>query len=155
MAGRIYTITFASVSVTNAQDLITVFAGAKAFRVHSLTLGQATATGVGNLNVSLNRLTGTVTAGSGGAAPTPIAVDVNDTAAAVTAAVNNTARTTTSGSKQVIVADVYNVINGYLYLPPAEDRITVAPNQAFVVSLDSTPATAETMSGTLTIEELF
>ena len=72
-----------------------------------------------NLPVSLKRLPATVTPGSGGSTPTPQATSPNDTAATVTAHVNDTARSTTSGTPSVLVADDFNVINGYLWLPPS------------------------------------
>jgi hypothetical protein len=153
--GRVYTVNFASVAVSTAQDLITIFTGAKAVRLHSAVIGQTTAATVGNLAVSIKRLPATVTAGSGGTTPTPQPVSPNDTAATITAHANDTTRTTTGGTAAVMVADVFNVINGYLYLPPDEDRIVVGPSQALVLSLDTAPGSSETMSGTITVEELF
>jgi hypothetical protein len=152
---RVYTVNFAGVSVSAVQDLITIFTGAKAIEVHSVVIGQITATSVGNLAVSMKRLPATVTPGSGGSTPTPLPVDYNGTAATVTAHANDTTRTTTAGTPQTLVADVFNVVNGYLYLPPAEDRIIVSPSQAFVLSLDTAPGSAETISGTVTFAELF
>ncbi len=152
---RVYTVNFAGVSVSAVQDLITIFTGAKAIAVHSVVIGQTTATSVGNLAVSLKRLSATVTPGSGGTSPTPVPVDYNGTAATVTAHANDTTRSTSSGTAVVLVADVFNVVNGYLYLPPAEDRIIVPPSQAFVLSLDTAPGSAETISATVTFEELF
>jgi len=154
--GRVYTVSFANVSVSATQDLVTVFAGtSKAFRLHSVTLGQTTASAVGNLAISLKRLVGTITNGSGGSTPTPVPVSPNDTAATITAHANDTTRTTVSGSTVILVADVFNVINGYLYLPPAEDRPIIGIGQTLVLSLDGAPASAETMSGCVTVEELF
>ena len=153
--GRVYTISFAGVSVTAVQDLITVFTGVKAIKLHSVVLGQVSATAVGNLAISIKRLPATITSGSGGSTPTPIPVSLNDTAATVTAHANDTSRTTTGGTAQTLVADVFNVINGYLYLPPAEDRIVVGPNEALVISLDGAPSGAEVMSGYAVVEETY
>jgi hypothetical protein len=154
--GRVYTISAASVAVSAVQDLLTVFAGSnKAFALHSVTIGQTTATAVGNLAISIKRLAGTLTNGSGGSTPTPVPVDPGGAAATVTAHANDTTRTTTSGTSTVVVADVLNVINGYFYLPPAEDRIVFGLGNACVVSLDTAPASTEAMSVTVTIEELF
>lgn len=154
--GRVYNVGFHNVSVTAVQDLIAVYAGStKAFKVHAVSLGQVTATAVGNLAISLRRLTSTVTVGSGGTTPSLLPVGPNDTAATVTAHANDTTQATTSGAVQYMVHDVFNVVNGYLYLPPEEDRITVGPGQAFIVSLDTAPGSAEAMSGWITVEELF
>jgi hypothetical protein len=153
---RVYTVQFAGVSVSAVQDLLTIFTGARAIKVHSVILGQITATAVGNLPISIKRLAATVTPGSGGTAPTPVPVSLNDAAATVTAHANDTGRTTTSGAVQTLIADVLNVVNGYLYLPPAEDRIVVGPGEALVVSLDAAPSgAAQFMSGTITFEEVF
>lgn len=154
MSGRVYTISFAGVGVTAVQDLLAVYSGSvKAFKVHSVVLGQISATAVGNLRVSLKRIEATVTPGSGGTTPTPIPLVFTDTSATITAHVNDTSQA--SGTTQLLVADVFNVINGWLYLPPAEDRPVINPSQAFVVSLDTAPVSSETMSGTITVEELF
>ena len=67
--GRVYTVEFANVSVSAAHDLIGIYAGSsKAFKLHSVTIGQVTATAVGNLRLRINRLTSAVTSGSGGSA---------------------------------------------------------------------------------------
>jgi hypothetical protein len=155
MSGRIYSFSFAGVSVSAVQDLLAVYAGAKAFRVHSVTLGQITQTAVGNLAITHKRLLATVTAGSGGSTPAAVAASPNDTAATITGHANDTTQATSATSTQIVAADAYNVINGYLYMPPEEDRPVVAPNQAYVISLNTAPGSAETMSGTIVVEELF
>ena len=155
MTGRVYTVSFEGVSITAVQDLVTIFTGVKAVKIHSAWLGQITATAVGNLNVSLRRLPATVTAGSAGTAPTPQPLNPGDAAATVTAHANDTTRSTTGGTISYLAYDVCNVINGYLFLPPAEDRPVIAPSQAFVFSLDTAPSGAETFSGGVTVEELF
>jgi len=154
MTGRVYSVTSAAVSVSAAQDLVCIYTGVKAIKVHSVTIGQITATAVGNLKVRLIRLPATVTAGSGGSTPTPVPLSPNDSAATATAHANDTTQATTGGTAAVLVADAYNVVNGYLYLPPEEDRPVIGPSQAFTVSLDSAPS-AEVTSVTVVFEELF
>jgi len=155
MTGRVYIATARNVAVSAVQDLLAVYAGSvKAFKVHSVTIGQISATAVGNLNLSLKRLPATVTAGSGGTTPALFPVSPNDTAATVTAHANDTTQASTSGTATVY-GDVFNVVNGYLYLPPEEDRLVIGPGQAFVVSLDTAPSTTETMTATVVVEELF
>lgn len=156
MTGRVYTIEFDNVSVAAVQDALAVYAGSgMAFKVHEVTLGQITATSIGNLRLTLKRLPATVTAGSGGSTPTPRKLNNGDAAATVTAHANDTTQATTSGTSQTLRGDIFNVINGFLYQPAPDDRPVIAPGQAFIVSLDSAPASAQTMSGTVTIEELF
>lgn len=153
---RVYSVEFANVAVSAVQDLLTVFTGAgKAVKLHSLVIGQITGATVANLQVSLKRLPATVTAGSGGTTPIPQPANPGDAAPTVTAAANNTTRSTTSGTAATLVADVFNTINGYLWMPPPEDRPVIGLASAAVVSLDSAPSAAMTMSGTLVFEELF
>jgi hypothetical protein len=156
MVGRIYTVSFSAVSVGAVQDLIAVYAGTMAFAVHMIELDQVTATAVNNLNITHKRLPATVTAGSGGTSVTPVPLRSTNAAATVTAHCNDTTQATTSGTAAILAAHAVNVINGYLYLPPEADRPVIAPSQAFVLSLNSAPASGSyVMSGTITIEELF
>lgn len=153
---REYSVQFANVSVSAVQDLIAVYAGASmAFEVHSIQIGQITATAIGNLRISLKRLPATVTAGSGGTTPTPQKLNFGDAAATVTSHVNDTTQATTSGTSSTIIADIFNVVNGYQWIFPPDDRPNFQPSQAAVLSLDTAPGNAETMSGTMIIAELF
>ncbi|MDE2096256.1 MAG: hypothetical protein KGL39_03355 [Patescibacteria group bacterium] len=152
---RVYTMTFANVSVSAVEDLLALYAGASAaFEVHEFVIGQITGTTVANLRFTANRLPATVTAGSGGAAGTINKARSGDAAATVTGRTNDTTQATTSGTKVVIRADVYNTINGYQFLPAPEDRPACNPSEAFVVSLDQAPGSAETMNGSITFGEL-
>jgi hypothetical protein len=153
---RVYSVNFDGVSVSAVQDLIGVYAGASmAFEVHSITLGQITATAVGNLRIALKRLPATVTSGSGGSAVTPQKTNYGDAAATVTARSNDTTVATSSGAVSVVKPDVYNVINGYQWIFPHEDRPIFQPSQACILSLETAPGSAETMSAELVIAELF
>lgn len=153
--GRIYSVNFANVSVAAAQDLMSVQStSGMAFSVHSVVIGQITATTVGNLRLTMKRFSGGYSIGSAGSSATPVKNNFGDTAATATGRVNDTTQTS-GGTAAILVADVYNPINGYQYLPPPEDRPIIAISQAFVVSLDTAPSGAETMNGTLIIEELF
>jgi hypothetical protein len=155
MSGRVYTVSFSQVAVTAAQDLISIATGAKAIKLHSVQLGQYGATAVGNLPIAMRRLGPTAALGSGGSAVTPVPMNPGDAAATVTAHVNDTTNATTSGGTVAAIADDFNVINGYLHMPPEADRIIVGPNSALTIALLSAPAAAETMSGTATFEELY
>jgi hypothetical protein len=153
---REYSVQFNNVSVSAAQDLISVFSGASmAFEVHSLQIGQITATAIGNLRISLKRLPATVTAGSGGTTPTPQKLNFGDSAATVTAHANDTTQATTSGTSSTLLSDIFNVVNGYQWIFPPDDRPVFQPSQAAVLSLDTAPGAAETMSGTMVIAEIF
>jgi hypothetical protein len=154
--GRIYAVSFAAVSVGAVQDLFALYAGTMGFKVHMIELDQVTATAVNNLQLTHKRLPATVTAGSGGTSVTPVPLSSTNAAATVTAHCNDTTQATTSGTAAVLAAHAWNVINGYLYLPPEADRPVIAPNQAFVLSLNSAPSAGSYVtSGTITFEELF
>lgn len=158
MGQRLYTVQFSNVSVSAVQDLFAVYTGANiAIEIHELVIGQISATTVGNLRLSFKRFSGSFTTGSGGTTPTPAPHNFNDIATKISSAhVNDTTQCAVgSGAVATLRADVYNVVNGFQYLPPPEDRFQVAPSQSFVLSLDSTPGSAETMSGAVVYAELY
>ncbi len=155
MGERVYTMEFSGVAVSAVQDLLAIYTGAsKAIKVHEVVLGQVTATTIGNLAITLKRLLPTVTSGSGGTAGTIVPINPGDAAATVTGRTNDTGQATAT-TTNIIRGDVVNVLNGYQYLPPPDDRPIVGLNEAFVVSLNTAPSAAETFSGTITFEELF
>ncbi|HLZ10232.1 MAG TPA: hypothetical protein VKT80_16705, partial [Chloroflexota bacterium] len=61
----------------------------------------------------------------------------------------------TATTSATLHADVMNVVNGYQWIFPPDDRPVIQPSQAAVLSLDTAPGSAETMSGTIVIGELF
>lgn len=155
MSQRVYHATFSNVSISAVQDLFSEQATATmAFEVHESVIGQVTATAVGNLRISLHRLPATFTVGSGGSGATNQPSNFGDAAATLSARVNDTTQATTSGTNTVLRADVFNVINGWQYLPAPEDRYQIKISQGFVVSLDTAPGSAETMNGTLSLAEI-
>jgi hypothetical protein len=152
---RVYTMSFKNVSVSAVQDLMAVYCGASAaVEIHWFQFGQTTATTVGNLRFRLVRLPAAVTAGSVGSAGTINKARSGDAAATATGRVNDTTQATTAGTAVDVLADVYNPINGYQFLPAPEDRPAANPSEAFVVSLDQAPGSGETMSGTTCFAEL-
>jgi hypothetical protein len=157
MAQRVYTCEFNGVAVSAVQDLFMLqTTSGMAAELHEIVLGQVTATSVGNLKVSLKRFSGSYTPGSGGSAGTVSKTNFNDSAATCTVGLNETSQTAVNtGAVANVRNDVFNVINGWQYLPAPEDRIQIAPSQALVVSLDTAPGNAETMSGTIVFAELF
>lgn len=151
---RTYSVSFAGVSVSAVQDLIAVYCGASmGIELHGIVIGQITGVSVQNLRISVKRLPATVTAGSGGAAPTPQKMGRGDAAATATAHVNDTTQATTSGTAAVLHADVFNTINGYQFFWPPNDQPTFGLSEAAILSLDTAP-TGMTMSGTLIFAEL-
>jgi hypothetical protein len=126
-----------------------------AIELHGIVIGQITGTTVQNLRMSVKRLPTTVTSGSAGAAATPQKIQRGDAAATITARTNDTTQASTSGTPAILHSDVFNTVNGYQFFWPPEDRPVIGLNEAAVVTLDTTPGAAMTMSGTLIVAELF
>lgn len=154
--GRTYNIVFRGVSITAVQDLCAAYAGANmAIEVISLTLGQVSLQTVENLQISIKRLTATVTAGSGGGAFTPSRDNDSDAAATFTARINDTTQATTSGSTAYLHVDTWNEVNGYQWIWPERARPSCSLSEALIFSLDSAPTATRTVSGSIKIREIF
>ena len=155
---RMYTVVFGAVSVSAAQDLFEITpADDKPVEIVGLSLCQTGNSDVGDaaeecLRFSIIR--GHTTSGSGGSAPTPTPVKPNDTAAGFTAEVNNTTVAST-GTTTILHEDSFNVRSGYLNWWPMESEPTANQgNTTIVVRLNTAPADAITLSGTLYVREV-
>jgi hypothetical protein len=156
VTGRLYSVSFTAVSISAVQDLFNIISGAsKITAIHSVELAQITQTTVGALRLRFRYVPATVTNGSGGGTATPRPFVVGDAAATFTARINDTTQASSSGTIVDIWSDQWNLLNGFLWVPPAVNRpIVVAQSAAFVVSLDVAPGSAITCSGTIVVEEL-
>lgn len=159
--GRAYTVTFAATAVTAVQDLWYIKPAAdKGVYIEYCEVNNVGGTADAGdaqeelLRVEIIRLPATVTVGSGGTAPTPTPLAVNDTAASFTARVNDTTVATTSGTAKTVIASGFNVRTGWLWAPVPEHRIPVANAEALVVRLNLAPADSINLSGTLIVREL-
>jgi hypothetical protein len=162
--GRAYAVTFSNVTLTNAggdQDLFYIKPAAdKPCVIEAVYLsnvgGTADAADAQEELVRLEalRLPATVTAGSGGTAPTPNPISTNDTAAGFTARVNDTTVATTSGTALSLHQDGWNVRVPYVWMPPPEHRLLVANAQAIVFRLASTLTDDMAANGTMIVREL-
>lgn len=155
-SGRPYAISFAAVAVSAQQDLFYIKPAADKLvvieAVYISNVGGTADAGDAQeelLRIEVIRLPATVTVGSGGAAATPNPLMTNDTAAGMTARVNDTTVATTSGTALNMHTDGMNVRIPYVWMPPPEHRPMVGNAQAIVVRLVTTPADAVTMNGTL------
>jgi len=156
MTGRMYSVNFASVSVSAAQDLINITAtSGMAFKIHRIEIGQTTLTSWAALPIKLIRLPATVTPGSGGSAVTPSKMNNGDAAATVTARSNDTTPATTNGTATILLAREWELLNGFLVVFTPDERPVIAPSQAVQLNLPSAPSSATTLSATVLIEELF
>lgn len=154
MNGRIYSVGFKAVTLAAVQDLIGIYAGTSmAAELHYVKLAQFTSTTIGSAQLRLRKLPATVTSGSGGSAVTPASLRTTDTAATVTARINDTTQATTSGTA-ADQADGWDIPFGYLWMPPEADRPIIKPGEAFILSLD-TALSSFVASGSMVFRELY
>lgn len=156
VSGRIYTTGFSGVTVAAVQDAINVLAGAtKVLGILSVNLGQVTGTTVANARVRLRYLPVTVTNGTGGGAGTVKPWVSGDAAATATSRINDAStQATSSGTAVDIWDDVWNTVNGFLWVPPVPSRPPVIGlSGAFIVSIDTVLASF-VCNGSVTFEEL-
>lgn len=159
MSYRDYTVVFENVSVTASQDLFELTpADDKPIRIMGLTLdnvgGTADAADADSEQLRVTIIRGFTSSGSGGSAPTPAPLHSSvDTAAGFAAEVNNTSKATT-GSTATLAAFGFNVRFGSREFWPEECWPGASQaNTTIVVRLESTPADAIAMSGTLYVRE--
>lgn len=147
---------FAGVSVSAAQDLFYILASsAVPVRLHRLSLSTAGQTSPGNLIVSVQRFTATVTAGSGGSSLTPVELaQVSGRPASSTVRANDTTRATTTGSKQVLWAGTMQDLNNLDEVLVPELWPMIPGGNALVVGLEVAPASAVSLFGTAQWSEL-
>jgi hypothetical protein len=158
--GRLYSVTFAAVSVTAQQDLFYIKPAADKIcvieAVYIAASGGAADAGDAQeelFDVQLIHLQTSIVAPTGGSTITPSPVAINDTAAGFTAIINGTgkASATTSIARH---PDGMNSRIPYVYAPPAEHRDLVANPNAMVFRLNTTPADAILLSGDMRVREL-
>lgn len=159
--GRCYTVSFAAVSIAAQQTLFYIKPAAdKICAIEAVYLsasGGAADAGDAQeelFDIELLYLPATVTVGSGGTAPTPAPLEVNDAAAGFTARVNDTTKATSSGTAIAYHPDGSNNRIPYGYIPPAEHRRLVANAAAVIMNLNTTPADAILMSGVMYVREM-
>lgn len=99
--GRVYTVSFKNVTISAAQDLISLKGSTgKTCKVRRvwLNMNDTTIQTAQGLRLNIKYASATFTAGTGGSAPTPRPLDPGDAAASFTARANDTAQGTTSGA---------------------------------------------------------
>jgi hypothetical protein len=162
MNGRIYSVIFDNVAVTTAVDYFELNPAAdKPLRILAVDVGQTNRTGDANedmLRWSIVRMTGaTLTSGSGGTTPTPVAVNPGDPAASFTAKANNTTAASTTGTTSTVHASTFNTRVGLLWVPTPEMwpvGIDSAATGVILVRLLEAPGASTTFSGTVYVEEI-
>lgn len=144
-------------SETAAGDMLEMLAPADAALVlHSLHISQSTEAGDAaseQLTVSLKRITGAPTSGSGGSAVTPIALQGGNAAAGGTYESFNTTDLA-GGTSTTLHTESFNVHNGLSIVWTPETRPIISPSTRALLTLDSTPADSVTFQVTAYFEEL-
>lgn len=155
--GRVYTVSFANVSVSAAQDLFEISpADDKPVELAGLFLAQNGVGDVGDAAEELVRISiirGHTTSGSGGSAATPRPVKRTDPAAGFAAEVNNTT-VASVGTTVTLHEDAFNVRAGYMLWWPEGTEPEAAQGDTTIVVRIPAPADAITLTGTLYVREL-
>lgn len=155
LGGRMYTVIFAGVAVTAAQDLFELVAAAgKPCLIHAIYVEQSSDAGdAQDEQLQWAIKSGQSTSGSGGSAPTPNPTNPTDAAAGLTAEANNTTKAS-AGTIITHHSGAFNVRAGLVYIPTPEMRIVISGGRRATVELVGAPADSLTMSGTIYVEEI-
>lgn len=151
---RTYTCSFENVTITAAQDLISVKGSTgKTCKIKRIWLGATNTTlqTAQSLRIRCRYLPATVTAGSGGGAVTPQALDPGDAAASATARINDTVQATTSGTAVVLMTQGVHNYAGLDY--PFPNPPVIGLNEQFTFELLSTVSGTCAFSGGVEFEE--
>jgi hypothetical protein len=151
----VFTAPFSAIAVSAAQDLFTLTAPSTSrLAILEVRFGQYTDFGDAAAEILGVTMRSGDTAGSGGAAVTPLNVSRHTSApatAGTTVARNNT---TQASGGSVIWADAWNIQAPFLWLPPdPKQRFIIEASGVFVVAVTA-PADSITASGTITWEEI-
>lgn len=152
---RVYTVSMDNVAVSATQDLFTILCSSTVpIEIHSVNMDQKTLTSWEAKDITFKRVPATVTV-TAGTSVTARPMVPNDTAAAVTATINNTTPATSSGTIVTLLATEFNFLNGFYWSPAGQDdRIIIAPSSAFCVRLGTAPSGSMNVSGSVTFAEL-
>lgn len=148
--GRLYSASFTEVAVSAQQDLFQIEANTVPAIIHAVYLSQSSDVGDAaseGLSILIRRVTDAVTNDIA-----EVAVDGGDAAANADLAINETTELVTGAT--TIHAEDWNILTPFIFLPTPELRPVVQVGNAVVVNLNTTPADAITMSGTMYFEEV-
>lgn len=155
--GRVYTVVFAAVSVSAAQDFFEITpADDKPVELVGITFDQTGVADIGDAAEEFLRwsvIRGHSTGGSGGSAPTPRPAKRSHAAAGFTAEVNNTT-VASAGTAVTIHEGAFNVRGPYIFWWPQGTEPDASQGDTTIVIRGVAPADAITLSGTLYVREL-
>lgn len=158
---RIYAVPFTA-TVTNAGGNADLWeflpADDKPIKLRGLRFGQISEVGDSaeeGLQISIVRMSATVTSGSGGAAVTPVPMDSADSAAGVACETNNATVATTSGAATILDYIAWNNRNSPFetWWPDPTFAPKAKQGEALLIRMDTTLADDMTFCGTAYIEE--
>jgi len=155
--GRRYRVSFESVAVSAAQDLLEIKGAAgKIVRIIRCWWGCSTTTLATSQSVATRCrfLPATVTDGSGGTTPSLQKLDPGDAAPSATALANNTTKATTGGTAVILEESGDHIYNGYRSGWDDKGCPIVGPSEAFVFEILSTLSGTANISGGVEIEEI-
>lgn len=162
MSGRNYSIPFTG-TITNAggnADLVYAIPATSkpmylvGFRIGEYSdVGDAASEGV---SITIERMTATVTVGSGGSAITPARPKTSDTAFGGTARANDTTVATTSGSTVILDELAWIIQNSPFetWYPDEDMQFCFIPGEALIIRLNTTVADDISASWTCFIREV-
>jgi len=149
--GRMYSAVMDNISVTTAntpQDLFELLALTNvSVLVHAVYVSQTTLTVSELLQIKIHRGTAT---GSGGGTITPRPLETGMPGADTLVERNNT---TQSVETSLIIAEDWNVVNPFIWLPPPKERIWVPGAGLFIVELTEDASATMNVSGRVIFEE--
>jgi len=147
-----FSVIMNNVAVTGAITLIQVKAGAAStVEVLKAWVSQGSSTVSTQQRIQINRKSGTATVTSA----TPAALTGGTTADAV----GGTSATGTNASAEgtdstVLINDVFNILNGWLYVPIPEERITIPPGGFLGLKFPTAPGSSTTYTAGIIFQEL-
>ncbi len=150
--GRMYSAVFEEVAVSAAQDLFEINAPSDAVVViHAVIISQSSDAGDSEseqLNVLIHLGS---TSGSGGSTITARPLNLGDAAFGGTIEANNTSQST-EGTH--LHSECFNIMAGMQIWWTPETRLMISPSDRLIIELQTAPADAVTMSGTVYFEAI-
>lgn len=151
----VYLVGFKAVAITAVQDLFEIKAPTDAVTVIDEYFWQQYASGATDefLTMTIQRIGGAPTSGSGGTAPTPQQLFPGGGSAGSVAEVNNTTQISGGSLKWEKAFGLNAKRLEWKDVPKDEDTVVLSPGVYFVWSMDTTPTTSLTVNAHVKISE--
>jgi len=154
--GRVYTVSFTSVSVSVAADLFELVPATNIpIRVLGIRIGQQNRLSDANEdNIPITLVVGHTTTGSGGSTATPALTDAHDAAASFTAKVANTTAAS-AGTPITIYTGQWNTRSEFLEVfTEKQQKRCDAGQSRIVLRMGKAPTAPTTITGSMDVEEI-